>query len=303
MRLQNEDIILSDDDNENFIQIEGEDFLLVNLHDDFDHAKGSSANLFILNDPSGETEDRVIKICKSALEKGKNKRVRRFEREIKAFRLAKRNNLRNVIEFHKAGEVYIDGIGSTFLYIIMEKADEDLASYLERKRFDFTPGQKLTFCVGILNGIKQLHNIGIYHRDIKHDNILVVNGEFKIGDLGLIDFQNRDFLIDKPNEKIGPFGWLSPEATNKMLTDKKDLIYQFDCDINNDSDVFQLGKLFWYVFQGNLPIGQILLEDYLINEDDIFKVIFAMLQYKKSRRLSIAAIEAMIAPLKIKYGV
>lgn len=304
MKLQDDNIILSEEDEKNYIQIENEDFLLLPLHQDFDRSKGSSANLFILNDPYGETEDRVIKICKHPLEKGKkNKRFKRFEREIRAFREAKKHKLRNVIDFQKAGEVHVDILGWTFAYIIMEKADEDLPSFLERKKFDFTPGQKLTFCVGILNGIKQLHNIGIYHRDIKHDNILVVNGEFKIGDLGLVDFQNDDFLLEKPNEKIGPFGWLSPEATNKVLTNEKDLIYEYDCNINQESDIFQLGKLFWYVFQGNLPIGQILLEDYLINEDDIFQIIFSMLQYKKSRRLTIAAIEEMLVPLKIKYGV
>jgi serine/threonine protein kinase len=304
MRLLPDDTIkLSVDDEENYIQIDNEDFLLLPLHEDFDRAKGSSANIFILNDPSGETEDRVIKICKSHVDAGKNKRVRRFEREIRAFKKAKRSGLRNVIEFYKSGEVYIDQVRHTYPYIIMEKADGDLPTYLEEKRFDFTPGQKLSFCVGILNGIKQLHTIGIYHRDIKHDNILIVNGEFKIGDLGLVDFQNEDFEFEKPNEKIGPFGWLSPEATNKMLTGDKDLIYRYDCDINYASDVFQLGKLFWYVFQGNLPIGQILLEDYLVKEQDIYKVIFDMLQYSKARRINITGIEQLLEPLKIKYGV
>jgi serine/threonine protein kinase len=304
MNLKDETIVLSGDEEENYITIDNEDFLLLNLSNDYDKAKGSSANLFILSDPSGETEDRVIKISKASVQKGKlTKRYKRFEREIRAFKEAKKHQLRNVIEYHKSGEVYVDQLRLKFPYIIMEKADSDLPSYLEEKRFDFTPSQKLTFCVGILNGIKQLHKIGIYHRDIKHDNILVVNGEFKIGDLGLVDFQNDDFEMDRPNEKVGPFGWLSPEATNKMLTNEKDIIYQYDCDINHHSDVFQLGKLFWYVFQGNLPIGQILLEDYMINEDDIYQVIFSMLQYKKSRRLTIEAIEAMLAPLKIKYGV
>ncbi len=185
----------------------------------------------------------------------------------------------------------------------MEKADNDLATYLEENRFEFTSNQKLTFCVNILNGIKQLHSAGIYHRDIKHDNILVVNGEFKIGDLGLVRFRNNDYGADWVNEKIGPIGWLSPEATNKMLTNKKDLLYQYDCDIDEVSDIFQLGKLFWYVFQGNLPIGQLLLNDFEIGENDIYQIIFSMLQYKKVRRPSIENLETLLAPLKIKYGV
>lgn len=294
-------IILSPNEEDNFVQIDNEDFLLLPLNDNFEKSKGASSNLFILNDPTGESEDRVIKICKSPLSEGRNGRTRRFDREVRAFKLAKRNKLRNVIDFIKNGEVEIDG--DDFLYFIMEKATEDLATFLENNHFYFTPNQKLTFCVNILNGVKQLHQVGIYHRDIKHDNILLVDGEFKIGDLGLVRFRHEDSNIDWVNEKIGPIGWLTPEATNKMLTNEKDIIYNFDCEIDSSSDVFQLGKLFWYVFQGNLPIGQILIDDYEIAEDDIFQIIFSMLQYKKARRPTIANLEALLEPLKIKYGV
>jgi serine/threonine protein kinase len=301
MRFDGNNIILSPDD-DNYIVVDNEDFLLLPLSDDYEISKGASSNLFILNDPNGDAVDTIIKICKSPISQGQNKRTRRFGREITAFKRAKKHGLTQVINFIKNGTVEIDD--EVFLYFIMEKADEDLASFLVRNRFDFTVNQKLTFCVSILNGIKQLHGVGIYHRDIKHDNILVVDGALKIGDLGLVRFQNEDFKqFDRPNEKVGPFGWLSPEATNKMLTQGKRLAYTYDCDINAGSDIFQLGKLFWYVFQGNLPIGQILIDDYEMDEDDIYPVIFSMLQYKKSRRPNIAALEALLAPLKIKYGV
>lgn len=301
MIFDGKNILVSPEEEDNYIQIDHEDFLLLPLNTDYEKSKGASSNIFILHDPSDETEDRVIKICKSPLSEGRNGRTRRFDREVRAFRLAKQNNLRNVIDFVKSGKTEI--ADDEFLYFIMEKADDDLATFLETNRFDFTPNQKLTFCVNILNGIKQLHQIGIYHRDIKHDNILVIDGEFKIGDLGLVRFRNEDSRVDWVNEKIGPVGWLSPEATNKMLTNEKDIIYDYDCEIDSSSDIFQLGKLFWYVFQGNLPIGQILLDDYEIAEDDIFQIIFSMLQYKKARRPTVADLEALLEPLKIKYGV
>ena len=301
MRFEGENIILSGNELKNYIQIENEDFLLKNLNENFETSKGASSNIFVLHDSNGEVEDRVIKICKSPISQGINKRIKRFKREIRAFKLASSKPLSQVIEFYTSGEIEI--LNETFLYIVLEKADEDLASYMLRNKFRFTPNQKFNFCINILNALKQLHTIGIYHRDIKHDNILVVNGEFKIGDLGLVTFQDRDFSMDRINEKIGPYGWLSPEATNKMLTKNKRIDYTYDCEIDAGSDIFQLGKLFWYVFQGNLPIGQLLLDDYEIDEDDLFQVIFSMLQYKKSRRPTIANIEAMLLPLKIKYGV
>ena len=299
MIFRNDNIQLNSDKAKNYIQLNNEDFQLSSLHDNNYGNKGASANLFTLIDPSGETEDRVIKICKTPLSSGTNKKIARFKREIKAFQIASKVPLGNVIHFYQSGEVEIDGFD--FLYIIMEKADDDLPNYLEKNNFKFTINQKFSFCYSILTGVKQLHSVKIYHRDIKHDNILRVNGAFKIGDLGLITFQNKDF--DGTNEKIGPFGWLSPEATNKMLTYKKKIGFNYDCDINNKSDVFQLGKLFWYIFQGNLPIGQIKEDDSNFNETDIYEVIFEMLQYQKSRRPTIEQVEEKFKPLKQKYNI
>lgn len=286
------------DPEQNYIQLDNIDFKLENLSE-YETSKGASSNLFILIDPEDEYPDRVIKICKSPLDYGKNKRIIRFEREIKAFKTAKSKALRNVIEFHGSGEVEIAGY--TFLYIVMEKADEDLASYMEANKFKFTSNQKLSLCVNILNGIKQLHSLKIYHRDIKSDNILRVGNEFKVGDLGLVRFQNEDFSIDKDNEKVGPFGWLSPEATNKMLTFKKKVGYTYDCDINYKSDIFQLGKLFWYIFQANLPVGQLDNDHHF--EDDIFAVVRSMLQYDKQKRPDMIQLETLLQPLILKYAV
>ncbi|WJS93390.1 protein kinase family protein [Flavobacterium johnsoniae] len=304
MKFVDGNIKLSDNQDENYIEIDNEDFFLSYLNADFKSNKGASSNLFILHDPNGDTEDRVIKICKTPLNpaaRTQDKRITRFKREIKAFTLVKKYNLSGVVIFFGNGEVEI--ADQTFLFIILEKADNDLANYLEKNNFKFSLNQKLSFCVSILNGIKQLHDKGIYHRDIKHDNILIVNNEFKIADLGLVQFREKDSDIDSANEKIGPIGWLSPEATNKMLTKNKKIGNIYDCDINYKSDIFQLGKLFWYIFQGNLPLGQLILNDKKSGESDIFEIIFLMLQYDKQRRPEIDQINLLFDPIKIRLAV
>ena len=154
-----------------------------------------------------------------------------------------------------------------------------------------------------MSGVNQLHNIGIYHRDIKHDNILLVNNQFKIGDLGLVQFQDRDSDIDVDNEKIGPIGWLSPEATNKMLTKNKRVGNVYDCAIDGKSDIFQLGKLFWYIFQANLPLGQLQQADHNFNDNDIFNVISLMLQHQKQRRPDVATINTLLQPIIQRLGI
>lgn len=295
-------IKLSDDPEYNYIQIDNEDFYLSYLNPNKPFNKGASSNVFILHDPNQEIEDRVIKICKIPYRKNsRNKFLRRFVREIDAFRIAMKHKCKKVIKFYKSGQLEIDE--KIFLFLILEKADSDLATFMEENKFAISIGQKLSICIGILQGIQELHKARIYHRDIKHDNILYVAGEFKIGDLGLADFQNADFQMDEVNEKIGPTGWLSPEATNKMLTEQKPLLYTYDCVINYKSDIFQLGKLFWYVFQANLPVGQILYNDCRFQEEDLFDIFFAMLQYNKITRPEIDQIFASFAPIQIRLAV
>jgi serine/threonine protein kinase len=294
-------IRLSDNPDDNFVSINFEDFYLSYLNPKLKANKGASSNLFILNDPTGETEDRVIKICKTPYyNKSRDKRILRFKREIKAFKIARKNELSKIINYYDSGVIEIDN--NRFLYIILEKAQSDLASYLEKYHFDFPPSQKLVFCLEILVGIQQLHSAKIYHRDIKHDNILIVNNEFKIADLGLVEFQDKDaeISIDYPNEKIGPIGWLCPEATNKWFTKNKQIGFTYDCEIDSKSDIFQLGKLFWYVFQGNLPLGQIKFEDVKFEDNDFFEIILLMLQYDKERRPDINSILNMLEPIKLR---
>lgn len=277
---------------------EGGEFELQYLNPLKPSNKGASSNVFVLIDPSKETEDRVIKICKTPLSytdmKSKGK-ISRFKREIRAFNLVIRNKIPGVIQFYGSGEIEIANY--KFLYIVLEKADCDLADFLKMSKFNFTINQRLNFCSNIVNNFEKLHQIGIYHRDVKHDNIFCIEGEFKIGDLGLVTFRDRDHSMDYDDEKIGPFGWLSPEATNKMLS-KNNNTYRFDCIIDDKSDVFQLGKLFWYIFQGNLPIGQLKIDDCKFNDVDIYNIIELMLQHNKERRPAIAQIQNDLLPIK-----
>lgn len=299
MILINGNITTSPDAYDNFIYLDGSgEFELRLLDPTKPHNKGASSSIFIIVDPSQETEDRVIKICKTPLSKTDTKskdKIKRFKREIRAFQLVKAKNIGGVIDFYGSGEIEI--LGVNYLYIILEKADCDLAEYLKKNKFNFTISQRVNFCSNIVTNFEKLHKIGIYHRDVKHDNIFCISDEFKIGDLGLITFKDRDYSMDYKDEKIGPFGWLSPEATNKMLSMNNN-IYTYDCTIDDKSDVFQLGKLFWYILQGNLPLGQIEFADSQFGDKDVFDIIELMLQHAKSRRPTVANVNTSLIPIK-----
>lgn len=294
---------LSHDKVKNYLKYEHKDFLLAPLNNrDVRIGKGINANLYLLKDPNYDEPDRVIKICnfyKPKLKEKPHKKYLRFMREIEAFQIIRDSGISNVIDFHFDGEIDING--KSFLYYVMEKASCDLENYF----FDgelLDTAEKLRICKEITEGIDKLHNNGIYHRDIKPANILLVSGQWKICDLGLVEFRNEE-TIDKLRERIGPHGWLSPEATNKFLTEDRKLEFKFDCKTDESSDIFQLGKLFWFIFQCNIPVGQINKNDFETGQESIFNILFSMLQYSKSRRPNLTELKKRFDKIVFEFGI
>lgn len=170
----------------------------------------------------------------------------------------------------------------SFPFYVMEYAEYDLKSYLEEGNEEYDEASRVELCLKIAQGIKELNDLGYYHRDIKPDNIFMINGTWKVGDLGLIQMRNKPSLDDK-GELVGPRGWLSPEAMNKYLSEKVEG-KNFDCNIDHQSDLFQLAKVFWYILQGNAPIGCVKESDFLLRNSSLYSLIKQMLNHSKKRR-------------------
>lgn len=264
-------------------------------------AGGGNGQIFrIINPVDGE--ECVIKISKFSRERARknsyiDKRLLRFYREIEALNIVLQEGEEGIVEIYGDGEVEIDG--ENFPYFIMEKCDCNLKEYLNNNEIE--TGQRLLLCFEIAKTINELHKYKIYHRDIKAENIFFIDNKPIVGDLGLIDHRNSDFAIYEKGDIIGPIGWMSPESTNKFLTEKTKFEKNFNCTINDKSDVFQLGKLFWYILQGNLPLGQIVFDDFLLRDQLLFEVIFEMLQHNDKRRPTLFDIQEGIRDLFPNY--
>jgi serine/threonine protein kinase len=256
------------------------------LSSKYKKSKGGNSSVFKLIEPNSNNEYAVkfLRFPSNSTNSNNIKQNIRFDNEINALEEAKNKGFLNVIEifFHgekKVGDFY-------FRYYVMEKAETDLSSLFAKETI--APNQKLVLSYEIIKGIMELHSVDIYHRDIKPDNIFFVlkagAPKWKVGDLGLIARRDQDLSTIEFREKIGPYGWLSPEVTNKVLCEGTELEKIFDCKIDKKSDIFQLGKLMWFVFQGNIPIGQISIEDFILGDKQVFLIIKNMLQYKKDRR-------------------
>lgn len=229
-----------------------------------------------------EIPDRVIKINRFNIENDSSmaiKRNKRFDQEIDA--LYKCSNKPFVLDIYNNGNI-IDQTKRTWKFYCMEFAEYDLKSFMESKK-DLSKSDKISICIKLTQALNDLFSAGYYHRDIKPDNFFLTPGkEWKIGDLGLVEERNKENEIDDPQEFIGPRGWTSPEAMNKVLTSENCAL--FDRYIDYKSDIFQLGLVFWYVMQGNAPIGCIMEKDFIEKDHALYSIIRQMISHPKSLR-------------------
>jgi serine/threonine protein kinase len=292
---------LSQKDTHNFFRIQGEEFFLENLEKGSAPVKGGNSSIFRALHPDG-TASYVVKFFRYFREldfPGPQRRLQRFEREIQALKEAQASEFRGcVVQIVDDGvfPVFVEGGRKTLRYYVMSEADSDLAFYLREN--DLSLPQRVFLCSELLRILRDLHSLGIYHRDIKPENIFMVDGRPLLGDLGLINFRNQDSDLDYFDEKIGPTGFLSPEATNKCFGIRNRESFSFDCSIDEKSDIFQLGQIFWLVLQDEVPTGHLETGDVKFSLGRIFpEIIIPMLQYPKARRASADDVGAAFAPI------
>jgi serine/threonine protein kinase len=102
------------------------------------------------------------------------------------------------------------------------------------KMIQFQKKLKIIYEIGV--GIYFLHRHGISHRDLKGDNVLIHNGEYKIADFGFAnDESNMETFCGTPL-------FIAPEVVN--FTGKK---------YTNKVDVWSLGVLAFYILTRKYP--------------------------------------------------
>lgn len=300
-------IKLSGRKNRNVVNIDGKNFQLKYLNDKIESNKGGNSNIFLLYDPQTESEELVIKFCKYDLFKdNQSNRPKRFIREIASLRRAKNSKLNKVISLISYGKLVVQDWKTKrdykFYYHITEKAESDLTDFIKSGFLMNEIQTKIQLCIDLIISLKQLHSINIYHRDIKPENILFFqDGSWKLCDLGLVEFRDIEVNMDKPNDMIGPRGWLSPESCNKHYSFGQEGKDEYLCVIDEKSDLFQLGKIFWFIFQSNIPIGRIHRKDFLIPDDNIYAFLMWMLRHDKRSRLNMVRLETEFRNVVKKY--
>ena len=132
---------------------------------------------------------------------------------------------------HHINLIRIFGIGNQFC--VMEKCDTDLLSYIKTNRMLMNQTLRTIFpnhewfqlMEQMLSGFVHLVSLGILHRDIKTDNILLSNRYVKISDFSVSIYKNS---IKMPPR--GSIRHYAPEAIeNKTIYTEKADVYMFGC--------------------------------------------------------------------------
>ncbi len=190
---------------------------------------GGMANVYHCYDTIDDREV-AIKILKDEFLDNEDF-IRRFKNESKAIAVL---NHPNIVR------VYDVSFGDMIQYIVMEYIDGiTLKEYIELQGvLDWKETVHLT--TQILKALQHAHENGIVHRDIKPQNIMLLqDGTIKVTDFGIARFSSNATRT-MTEQAIGSVHYIAPEQARGEKTDGK-------------TDIYSVGVMMYEMLTGKLP--------------------------------------------------
>ena len=157
--------------------------------------------------------------------------VKRFINESKAVAMLSHPNIVSI---------YDVSVKDEFKYIVMEYIEGvTLKSYMSEKGA-LPLSETISFGEQILKALMHAHERGIVHRDIKPQNIMLLqNGVIKVTDFGIAKLPNTE-TITMTDRAIGTVYYISPEQASGL-------------EIDSRSDIYSMGVMLYEMATGTLP--------------------------------------------------
>ena len=191
--------------------------------------EGGMANVYLAYDTILD-RNVAVKVLRGDLANDE-KFVRRFQREALS---ASSLSHPNIVEVYDVGE------DNGLYYIVMEYIEGRHLKQLVKKRGNLTVREVVDIMLQLTDGMSAAHDSYIIHRDIKPQNIMILeNGLIKITDFGIAMALNATQLT-QTNSVMGSVHYLPPEqACGKGATIQ--------------SDVYSMGILMYELLSGTVP--------------------------------------------------
>lgn len=172
----------------------------------------------------------AIKILKDEY-LGNKEFIRRFKNESKAIAVLSHPNI---------VKVYDVSLGSKIQYIVMEYISGiTLKEYMSQQK-EIKWNEAVHFIQQILKALRHAHEKGVIHRDIKPQNIMLLqDGTIKVTDFGIARFFKHETQT-MTDRAIGSVHYISPEQAKGEITDEK-------------ADIYSVGVILYEMITGSLP--------------------------------------------------
>lgn len=123
----------------------------------------------------------------------------------------------------------------------MEFAQETLKQFIEKNYNVLNDAYKEAICEEIIRNMICLHTRNIIHRDLSFNNILVIDGHFKLADFGLGKNQDQIYSLQTQTEVgVGTAHFIDPVQIQNIKNASK------------LTDMFSIGKIVDYIFSGSI---------------------------------------------------
>ena len=173
----------------------------------------------------------AVKLLLGDLE-GDDETRERFLREARA---AGELNHRNIIQIYDFGEVG----GRAF--IVMELLEGANLNEFLKEHPDLSLDRKLRIMTGVCDGLAFSHSRSIIHRDLKPANLFITKDrQVKVLDFGLARIASSK--LTRTGLVFGTPDYMSPEQVRGKVVDER-------------SDIFSLGAVFYQVLSGRKPFA------------------------------------------------
>jgi len=199
--------------------------------------EGGMATVYLAHDVA-LNRDVAIKVLRidprlKLTEEAKKETVLRFQQEAQA---AARLNHPNIVSIYHVGK------RRNQHYIVMEYLKGKSLAQLLKSGMKLPLPILLKQMIQVCDALDFAHQRGVIHRDIKPDNIVLLDdGPIKVTDFGIARIEGSELVKTKDETFMGTISYCSPEQFKEFS------------NVDNRTDVFSLGVVLYQLATRRLP--------------------------------------------------